>query len=43
VDAGDGLQVLGGGVAASLLNKQSRIADKEWSPNLGFVGGVNNS
>ena len=30
-------------VAANILNKQSRTADKEWSSSLGVGGGPNNS
>jgi len=30
-------------VAANILNKQSRAADKLWSPSLGIGRGANNS
>jgi len=30
-------------VAANILNKQSRTADRGWSSSLGFGRGVNNS
>jgi hypothetical protein len=32
-----------GGVAANILNKQSRTADKSWSSSLGVGRGANNS
>ena len=32
-----------GGVAAYVLNKQSRTADKGWSYSLGFERGANDS
>jgi hypothetical protein len=41
VDGGDGLHVWR--VAANILNKQSRTADKGWSSILGVVRGANNS
>jgi hypothetical protein len=41
VDGGDGLQMWG--VAANVLNKQPRIADKGWSYMLGVGRGANNS
>jgi hypothetical protein len=40
-DAGDGLQMWN--VAANVLNKQSRTADKEWYSSLGVGRGANNS
>jgi hypothetical protein len=40
-DGGDALQVWR--VAANILNKQSRTADKEWSSSLGVGRGDNNS
>jgi hypothetical protein len=40
-DGGNGLQIWR--VAANILNKQSRTADKEWSSSLGFRRGANNS
>jgi hypothetical protein len=40
-DGGDGLQVWR--VAANILNKQSRTADKRWSSILGVGRGANNS
>jgi hypothetical protein len=40
-DGGDGLQIWG--VAANILNKQSRTADKGWSSSLGVGRGANNS
>jgi hypothetical protein len=40
-DGGDGLQIRR--VAASVLNKQSRITDKGWSSSLGFGRGADNS
>jgi hypothetical protein len=41
VDGEDGLQIWR--VAANILNKQSRTADKGWSFSLGVGSGVNNS
>jgi hypothetical protein len=38
-DRGDGLQMWG--VAANILNKQSRTADRGWTSSLGVVGGNN--
>jgi hypothetical protein len=38
---GDGLQIWR--VAANILNKQSRTADKEWSSSLGVGRGANKS
>jgi hypothetical protein len=40
-DGGDGLQICK--VAANILNKLSRTADKWWSSSLGFGRGANNS
>jgi hypothetical protein len=40
-DGGDGLQIWK--VAANILNKQSRTADKGWSSSLGVQRGANNS
>jgi hypothetical protein len=40
VDGGDGLQIWR--VAANMLNKYYRIADKEWSSSLGVGRGANN-
>jgi hypothetical protein len=40
-DGGDGLQVWR--VAANILNKQSRTAEKGWSSNWGVGRGANNS
>jgi hypothetical protein len=40
-DGGDGLQMWR--VAANILNKQSRTADKGWSSSLGVGRGANNS
>jgi hypothetical protein len=40
-DGGDGLQIWR--VAANILNKQSRTADKGWSSSLGVGRGANNS
>jgi hypothetical protein len=40
-DGGDGLQIWR--VAANLLNKQSRTADKGWSSRFGVGRGANNS
>jgi hypothetical protein len=40
-DGGDGLQIWR--VAANVLNKQLRIADKEWPSRLGVGRGANNS
>jgi hypothetical protein len=40
-DGGDGLQIWR--VAANILNKQSRTADKGWSSSLGVGRGTNNS
>jgi hypothetical protein len=40
-DGGDILQVWS--VAANILNKQSRTADKRWSSSLGVGRGANNS
>jgi hypothetical protein len=40
-DGGDGLQICK--VAANILNKQSRTADKGWSSSLGVGPGANNS
>jgi hypothetical protein len=40
-DGGDGLQVWR--VAANILNKQSRTADKGWPSSLGVGRGANNS
>jgi hypothetical protein len=37
-DGGDGLQIWR--VAANILNKQSRTADKGWSSSLGFGRGA---
>jgi hypothetical protein len=37
----DGLQIWR--VAANILNKQSRTAEKEWYPSLGVGRGANNS
>jgi hypothetical protein len=37
-DGGDGLQILS--VAANILNKQSRTADKEWPTSVGAGRGV---
>jgi hypothetical protein len=37
-DGGDGLQIWR--VAANILNKQSRTADKRWSSSLGLVVGL---
>jgi hypothetical protein len=37
-DGGDGFQIWR--VAANILNKQSRTADKGWSPSLGFGVGL---
>jgi hypothetical protein len=39
-DGGDGLQMWR--VAANILNKQSRTADKRWSSSLGVGHGANN-
>jgi hypothetical protein len=39
-DGRDGLQILR--VAATILNKQSRTADKRWSYRLGVGRGANN-
>jgi hypothetical protein len=39
-DGGDGLQIWM--VAANILNKQSRAADKGWSSSLGVGRGANN-
>jgi hypothetical protein len=39
-DGGDGLQIWR--VAANILNKQSRTADRGWSSSLGFGRGANN-
>jgi hypothetical protein len=39
-DKGDGLQIWG--VAANMLNKQSRTADSGWSSSLGVGWGANN-
>jgi hypothetical protein len=39
-DGGDGLQIWM--VAADILDKQSRTADKRWYSNLGVGGGANN-
>jgi hypothetical protein len=36
-------QVADGGMAANILNKQSRTADEGWSSSLGVVRGANNS
>jgi hypothetical protein len=41
VDGGDDLQILR--VAAKILNKQSRTADKGWSSSLGVGRGANNT
>jgi hypothetical protein len=41
VDGGQGLQVWR--VAANILNKQSRTADKGWPSSLGVGRGANNS
>jgi hypothetical protein len=38
-DGGDGLQIWR--VAANILNKQSRTADKVWSSSLGVGRGAN--
>jgi hypothetical protein len=40
-DGGDGFQIWR--IAANILNKQSRTADKEWSSSLGVGRGANNS
>jgi hypothetical protein len=40
-DGGEGLQIRR--VAANILNKQSRIADKGWPSSLGVGRGDNNS
>jgi hypothetical protein len=40
-DGGDGLQIWG--VAANILNKQSRKVDKGWSSSLGVGHEANNS
>jgi hypothetical protein len=40
-DGGDGLQIWR--VAANILNKQSRTADKGWSSSFGVGRGANNS
>jgi hypothetical protein len=40
-DGGDGLQIWR--VAANILNKQSRTAEKGWSSSLGVGRGANNS
>jgi hypothetical protein len=40
-DGGDGLQIWK--VAASILNKQLRTADKGWSSSLGVERGAKNS
>jgi hypothetical protein len=40
-DGGDGLQIWR--VAANILNKQSRTADKGWSSSLGVGREANNS
>jgi hypothetical protein len=40
-DRGDGLQIWR--VAANILNKESRTADKCWSSSLGFGRGANKS
>jgi hypothetical protein len=40
-DGGNGLQIWR--VPANILNKQSRIADKEWSSSLGVGRRANNS
>jgi hypothetical protein len=40
-DGGDGLQIWS--VAANILNKQSRTADKGWFFRLGVGRGANNS
>jgi hypothetical protein len=40
-DGGDGLQMWR--VAANVLNKQSRTANKGWSSSLGVGSGANNS
>jgi hypothetical protein len=39
-DGGDGLQIWR--VAANILNKQSRTADRGWSSSLGVGRGANN-
>jgi hypothetical protein len=39
-DGGDGLQIWS--VAANVLNKQSRTADRGWSSSLGVGRGANN-
>jgi hypothetical protein len=41
VDGGNGLQIWR--VAANILNKQSRMAEKGWPSSLGVGCGVNNS
>jgi len=38
-DGGDGLQIWK--IAANVINKQSRTANKEWSPSLGVGHGAN--
>jgi hypothetical protein len=43
VDGAHGLQIWRVAVAANILNKQSRAADKEWSPSLEVGRGANNS
>jgi hypothetical protein len=40
-DGGDGLQI--SRVAANMLNKQFRTADKGWLSSFGAGGGANNS
>jgi hypothetical protein len=40
VDGGDGLQIWR--VAANILNKQSRIVNKEWFSSFGVGRGANN-
>jgi hypothetical protein len=40
-DGGNGLQIWR--IAANILNKQSRTADKGWSSSLGVGRGANNS
>jgi hypothetical protein len=40
-DGGDGLQIWR--IAANILNKQSRTADKGWPSSLGVERGANNS
>jgi hypothetical protein len=41
VDEGDGLQIWS--IAANILNKQSRTADKGWYSSLGVGGEAKNS